>query len=148
MHKNIHIHLPALLKKSVKVKDAQLKIGQLVRSNAGVTGKIVNIETILGQQSHVVIETANGKRYGSLANQLKVLDSLVKDAKPPTTAELRAYIAIRNEVDKAYAEIEKIEKRGARAPWDLLHKAEQLRQKENSISNEVKQVAGNLGMYK
>jgi hypothetical protein len=70
----------------------------------------------------------------------KTVDRKVKDA-TPTDVEVRAYVQLRKDNDKLYAEIEKKEDQGVFVPRELRNKAEQGRQKENSIRTEIKQAA-------
>ena len=76
----------------------------------------------------------------------KVSDRKIKDATVPTDAEIKAYVKLRKENDKLYAEIEKNEDQGVTVPRELRNKAEAGRQKENSISNEIKQAARAKGL--
>ena len=137
MSKQIHVHLPALLRKPVRArddaKDADPKVESLKR-------KIAAEETWLQSTAAAGNRIAREKAEKNVAAWKKELAGLTKDASP-SDSEISAYIACRKETDKLSAEIEKKEDQGVHVPPALRQKLRELAAKENKFSNEVKQAA-------
>ncbi len=67
---------------------AEIRVGPSVRTSLGVEGKVVESQKVAGQQSAVVVETKEGKKYHSLINQLKTLDAVSEVEKGKMVAML------------------------------------------------------------
>lgn len=126
---HIHIHISASYLRPANTKDAAGK--WYVKNLSGQVVKVCSTEA----EANLYIKNHPTERlhtYNAEANS--------KDA-APSDEEVRAYVKLREENDKLFAEIEKKEDQGAAVPSNLRRKAEAGRNQENAVRAEVKQAA-------
>lgn len=140
----IHVHVvPAILKPRKTADASQKSYSSLTdwEKDAKSSGYSIRIQGGV-RSAWIHAETVGRFDEGKVSGWLRVTNT--EDAEP-SDAEIRAYVALRKEVDRLYAEIEKKQDQGVAVPFDLKARAEAARNKENKVSTAIKQAARSKG---